>query len=121
MVRLLVVGDQHVKASLLCRELLLHLLDRHVLCLLDDPEMEALSLHDEVILVADLLLNLFDGITWESRNDTVNEGSAYVAVLCEPLLETLIFSAHISLPKLNILIDAVLKMVTIEEDEAHKA
>lgn len=56
--------------------------------LLDNPEVETLGLDDEIVLVANLLLNLADGVAWESRNDTVDESSAYEAVVGEPLLET---------------------------------
>ena len=52
---LLVVCDENVKTSLVSRELLLHLLYSHVLSLLDYPEVEALSLYYEVVLVANLL------------------------------------------------------------------
>ena len=114
---LLVVGDENVQTSLVSREFFLHLLYSHILSLLDNPEVEALSLNYEVVLVANLLLNFLDGITWETWNDTVYESSAYVAVVGEPLLEAFVVSAHVTLPKLNVLIDALLQVVAIEEDQ----
>ena len=98
-------------------ELLLHLLYCHIFCLLDNPEVEAFCLNYEVVLVANLLLNLLDGIAWETRNDAVYQCSANVAVVGEPLLEALVISTHIALPELDILIDTLLEVVTIEEDQ----
>ena len=114
---LLIVGDEHVEASLMSREFLLHLLYGHVLSLLDYPEVEALSLDYEIVLVANLLLDFLDGIAWEAWYDAVYEGSAYIAVIGKPLLEALIVGAHVFLPKLDILVDALLQVMAIEEDE----
>jgi len=98
MVRLFVVGDQHVKAGLVSREFCLHLVHGHVLCFLDHPKMETFCLHHEVVLVAHLLLNLLDILTWESRNDAVYERGTYVTVVGKPCLETLIIRSKVFLP-----------------------
>ena len=42
---------------------------------LDDPQVEVLSLYDEVVAIADLLLNLSNLLAGESRNDAVNQRS----------------------------------------------
>ena len=114
---LLVVCYENVETSLVGRELFLHLLYCHVFCLLDYPEVEALSLYYEVVLVTNLLLDFLDGVAWEARNDTVNECCANVAVVGKPLLETLVVSTHIFLPKLDILVDAFLQVVTVQENQ----
>ena len=97
-IRLLVVGNEHMQTGLLCWELLLHLFDGHVLSLLNHPEVEALSLHDKIVLVAYLLLYLLDGVAWEARHDAVYQRSANIAVLCKPLLEALIVGAEVVFP-----------------------
>ena len=98
-------------------ELVLHLLYSHVLCLLDNPEVEAFSLNHEVVLVANLLLDFLDGVAWESRHDTVYQSSAYEAVVCEPSLEALVVSTHVLFPEFDILVDALLQVVSVQEDE----
>ena len=114
---LLIICDKHVETCLVSWELLLHLLYCHIFCLLDNPEVEAFCLNYEVVLVANLLLNLLDGIAWETRNDAVYQCSANVAVVGEPLLEALVISTHIALPELDILIDALLEVVTVQENQ----
>ena len=79
--------------------------------------MEELSLHNEVVSIAYLFLNSSDIFAWESRNDAVNEGSAYVVVFLKPLLEAFVISCEIIFPKLYILADAIFEVVTIEENE----
>ena len=96
-----------MQASLVGRELLSNLLWS-----LDDPEMEVLGLYDEVVAIADLLLNLGNLLAGEARNDTVYEGSVNTAALVEPLLEVCG-----QLPQLDVLIDAILQYVTVEENE----
>ena len=116
-VRSLALGDENVKTCLLCRELLAELLDRHICWFLDNPEVEDFCLNNEVVLVANLLLDVGNLLAWEARNDAVNEGSANVVVLLEPLLESSVVSTEVSLPQLDVLLDAVLQVVTVEEDE----
>ena len=53
----------------------------------------------------------------KSGNDTVHEGSANIVVLFKPLLESFIVSSEIILPKFDVLLNALLQVVTIEEDE----
>ena len=79
--------------------------------------MEDFALHDEVVGIANLLLNLCDFLARESRNDAVNECCANVVVLGEPLLELGIVLAEVVLPEFDVLIDALLEVVSIEEDE----
>ena len=88
-VRSLRLCDEHVETSLVSREFLSEFLASHVLCLLYHPEVEDLSLNNEVVLVANLVLYLYDVLTWESWYDTVNECCAYVVVFLEPLRESL--------------------------------
>ena len=108
----LVVGflrgnKQYVQTSLVSRELLLNLLR----CL-NDPEVEVLSLYDEVVAIANLLLNLGNLLAGEARNDAVYESCIDTARLVEPLLEV-----SRQLPQLDVLIDAFFQHVAIEEDE----
>lgn len=116
-VRLLALSDEDMETSLLCGELLAKILNAHVLRLLDDPEVENLSLDDEVVRIANRLLNLSDVLTGEARDNAIDERRTDVAIICEPSLERLIVSAEVTLPKLDVLEDAILKMMTVEEDE----
>ena len=79
--------------------------------------MENLSLYDEVVVVAHFLLDLGDVLARETRNDTVNEGGADVVVFLKPVFESLVVSAEIIFPELDVLADAVFEVVSIEEDE----
>lgn len=80
-VRLLALSDEHVQASFLCREFSTQFFDAHVGWLLDNPQVENLSLYNKVVLIADFLLDVCNLLAWESRNDAVNEGSANIVVL----------------------------------------
>ena len=79
--------------------------------------MEHLTLNYEVVLVANLLLNLLDLLARETRNDAVNECSANVVVSVEPILESLVVSTEVILPEFNVLTDTLLQVVTVEEDK----
>ena len=114
---LLVVGDDNVQTSLVSREVLLHLLYSHIVRLLDYPEVEALSLHHEVVLVANLLLDFVDGVAWETRNDTVYECCAYEAMVGKPSFESLVVCTHVLFPEFDILVDAFLEMVSVKENK----
>ena len=109
------LSNENVQTSLVSRELSAKLLACHVLSLLDNPEVEYLSLNDEVVLVTDLLLDLSNVLAWESWYDAVNECSTNVVVLLEPLLESFVVLTEVFLPQLDVLTDAVLKMVTVKE------
>ena len=74
--------------------------------------MEVLGLYDEVVAIADFLLNLGNLLAGEARNDTVYKGSVNAARLVEPLLEV-----SRQLPQFDILVDAILQHVAVEEDE----
>ena len=104
-----------MKASLLCRELLAQLLDRHILRFLDYPKVENFSLNNEVVLISNLLLYVGNFLAWESRNDTVYQCSAYIAVVCEPIFESLIVAAEVFLPQFDVFVDALFQMMTVEE------
>ena len=117
MIRLLALGDEHVQTRFLGWELLAQRLDTHVLRLLNHPEMEGLGLYYQVVFVSYFLLNISYFLTWEAWYDTVNQGSANVVVLGEPLLERLIVFAQILFPQFDILVDTFLQVVSVEEDQ----
>ena len=116
-VRLLLVGDEHVESGLVGREFGFHLFYGHVFCLLYYPQVEAFCLDNEVVFVADLLLDFLDGVAWEARNDAVYEGSANVAVVGEPVFEAFIVGSEVVFPQFDIFIDAVFEVMAVEEDE----
>ena len=107
MVGLLGGHEQHMQSGLVGRELVGHLLRG-----LDHPQVEVLGLYDEIVAIADLLLDLCDLLTREARNDTVDEGGIHAAGLFEPGLE--VFA---KVPELDILIDTVLQHMTVQEDQ----
>ena len=73
--------------------------------------MEDLALYHEVVLVADALVDLVDGVLRVAGNDTVNEGAVYSASLLEPCLE-----AFSEVPEVDVLVDALLEFLAVEED-----
>ena len=111
------VGDEHLKTGLLGGKLGAELLDGHVGSALDNPEVECLALNNDVVLVAEFLLDLGNLLAGESGNDAVNEGSAYVVVGVEPVLEALVIRSEILFPELDVLVDDLLEMVTVLEDK----
>ena len=111
------LSDENVETSLISREFLTQFFASHVFCLLDYPEVEDFSLYDEIVLITDLILDFYDILTWEARYDAVNESSAYIVVLLKPLRESLCLFAKVRSPKFDILADAVLEVMSIEEDE----
>ena len=113
----LALCDENVQTSLFCREFCAKLLACHVLSLFDNPEVEDFCLYNEVVLVRNLLLNLSNLLAWESRNDTVYQCSANIAIVCKPALESFVVSTEILFPKFDILIDALLEVVTVQEDK----
>ena len=96
-----------MQSSFVCGELLGYFLRS-----LDHPEMEGLGLYHEVVAIRDLLLNLSNLLAGEARYDTVHECSIHAACLFEPFLEV-----GTEVPQFNILIDAVLQHVAIQEDK----
>ena len=111
------LDEEHVQAGLVCGEFSGKLAQVHVLCCLDNPEVEDFSLYNEVVCIADLLLdvgNLFARETWYNA---VNQRSANVAILGEPGLELLVVATEVLFPQLNILVDTLLQVVAVEEDE----
>ena len=117
MVRSLGLHEEHVQAGLVGGELFGQLAQREVLGGLDDPQVEDFGLHYEVVGIADLLLDLSNLLAGEARHDAVNECGAHVAVFREPCLELLIVGAEIIFPQLNVLINALLQVVSVQEDQ----
>ena len=106
-IRSLARHEEHVQACLVCREFLC---DR--LRSLDHPKMEDLALYNEVVLISYALVDLVDGILRIARNNAVHECAVYSACCLEPCLES--FSEF---PEVDILIDALLEFLSVEEDE----
>ena len=106
-VRCLARYEKYIKASLICREL-----SGHRLRSLDHPKMEDLTLDNEVVLEADALVDLVDGVLRITWNDSVYECAVNSASLFEPCLES--FS---EIPEVNVLIDALLEFFAVKEDE----
>ena len=104
-VRLLRRNKQYVESSLVCGELFGHFLGGF-----NHPKVEVLGLHHQVVAIAYLLLNLCNLLARETGHDAVNECGIDAAALVKPLLELLG-----QLPQFDILVDAVLEHVTIEE------
>ena len=117
MIRLLTFSDEHVQSSILSRELLAQRLDTHVLWLLNHPQVEYLALYYQVVFISDLLLNLRNLLARKTWYNTVNQGSTNIVILCKPLLERLVVVAQILFPQLDILIDTLLEMMTVQEDQ----
>ena len=116
-VRFLALGDEHVKSGFLCRELSAQFLARHILGFLDNPQVENLCLYHQVVFITDFLLYLCNLLAGEAGNDAVYQCSAYVAVFREPLLETFIVGTEIVFPQFDILIDALLQVMAVEENQ----
>ena len=114
---LLAFGDEHMQAGLLCGEFGTQVFDAHVGWLLDDPEVEDLCLYDEVVGIGNLLLDIGNLLAGESGNDAVNECGANVVVLLKPLLESFIVSTEVILPELDVLLDALLQVMAVQEDQ----
>ncbi len=116
-VRLLALGNQYMQTGFLCGELLTQLLDRHVLRFLDYPEVENLGLYNQVVCIAHFLLNSGDVLAGEARYDTIHQRCADIVVFREPLLKALVISAEVFFPEFDVLIDALLEVVSVEEDQ----
>ena len=106
-IRFLTWHEEHMETSLVSRELVGHFLGS-----LNHPQMEGLSLNNEVVAVTNLLLDLSNLLAGETWNDTVNECSVNTATVLKPL-----FESCRQLPQFDILIDAIFQHMTIEEDE----
>ena len=100
-------NKEHIQTSLICREL-----GSNRLRSLDHPKMEDLALNNQIVLEADALVDLVDGILRITRNDSVYERAVYAASLLEPCLE-----AFSEIPEVDILIDALLELLAVKEDE----
>ena len=100
-------NEEHIQTSLVCREFLCY----GFWCL-DNPQMEYLTFHYKIVLVSYALVDLVYRILRIARNDTVNEGAIDSASLLKPFLE-----AVAKLPEVDVLIDAFLEFLAIEEDK----
>ena len=107
MVGLLGGYEQHVQTGLVGRKLLGHLPRG-----LDHPEVEVLGLYHEVVAIRNLLLDLFYLLAGEPRHDTVHQCGIDAAGLLEPFLEV-----GTEVPQVDILIDALLQHMTVQEDQ----
>ena len=99
--------EEDVESRLVCREFCSYRFRSF-----DNPEMEDFTLYHEVVLEAYALMDLIDSIFRISGNDTVNKSAVYSTSLLEPCLE--VFS---EVPELDILIDALLEFLAIQEDK----
>ena len=116
-IRLLGLCNKHVQTCFVGGELSLEFGDRHILRFLDNPEVEDLGLHYEVVGITDFFLNLSYIFAREAGYDTVNQGGANIVVFLEPLFEACIVSSEVVFPKFYVFADAVFEMVSVEEDE----
>ena len=116
-VRFFTLSNEDVQSSFLCGELSAKFIASHVLSLLDDPEMEDFGLHDQIVLVANLLLDVLDFLAWESWHNAINECGAHIIVFGEPLLETFIVGSKVVFPQFDVFVDAHLQVVSIQENQ----
>ena len=107
MIRSLARHEKYIQTCLVCRELRCHRLRS-----LNHPKVEDFTLYDEIVIVADTLMNLLDGILRITRNDTVHKSTINSTSLLKPSLEALT-----KIPKIDILINTLLKFLTIKEDK----
>src|SRR5574344_293215 len=98
-------NKEYMKSGFVCRELLGYLFRS-----LDNPQVEYFSLYDHIVGIAYLFLNIFYILARESRYYTVNKCSINAAALCEPFLKS-----FRQLPQVDILIDAILQMMSVKE------
>mgnify|MGYP007111697044 CR=1 FL=1 len=77
--------------------------------------MENLRLNNKIVVILKLLLYCVDVLTWEARYDTVNKRCVYAASLFEPR-----FKLSTEIPKVNILIYCLFKLMSVEENELAK-
>ena len=84
------IDYQYVESCFRSRELCFHLVDSHVVGAFDDPQVECLALHHEVVFVAYALPYIGNFLAWESGNDAVNQRCTYVAVGLKPAAESFV-------------------------------
>ena len=100
-------NEEHIQTSLVSWELC-----SNRFWSLDHPKMEDLTLDNEVVLEADALVDLVDGVLRITWNDSVYECAVNTASLLEPCLE-----AFSEIPEVDVLIDALLELLAVKEDE----
>ena len=79
--------------------------------------MEDFGLYNEVVRITDFLLDLRNLFTWETRNDTVYQRSAYIAILRKPSLEFFIICTEIFFPQFDVLVDTFFQMMSVQENQ----
>ena len=79
--------------------------------------MEDFSLHHHVIDIAGSFLQPPDILAGETGHDAVNQRGADVVVFDEPVFEPLVVLAEILFPELNVLQDALLEVMAVEENQ----
>ena len=107
MIRSLARHEKYIQTCLVCRELRCHRLRS-----LNHPKVEDFTLHDEIVIITDTLMNLLDSILRITRNDTVHKSTIYSTSLLKPSLEALA-----KIPKIDILTYALLKFLAVKEDK----
>ena len=117
MIWLLAWSDEDVESCLVGWELGLERVDVHVLGFFDDPEVEGFALYDEIVGIAHFLLYLCYLLAWESGDDAVDECGADIVVVGEPVFKGLVVGSEVIFPEFDVLVDALLEVVAIEEDE----
>ena len=100
-------NEKDIQASLVCREFRSDRFRR-----LDNPKMEYFSLYNQIVLIADALMDLLYGILRIAWNDTVNQSAVYSACLLEPCLES-----FTKVPQLDILINTFLEFLSVKENQ----
>ena len=100
-------NEEYIQTSLVCWELC-----SNRFWSLVHPKMEDLALYNEVVLEADALVYLVNSVLRITWNDSVYECAVYTASLLEPCLE-----AFSEIPKVDVLIDALLELLAVKEDE----
>ena len=116
-VRFLAGSNQDIESSLLCWELSLEGIDVHILGLLNHPKVECFTLHNEIVSITNLLLNLCNLLARETRNDAVNKCCTHIIIISEPLLESSIVRTKVFLPQFNVLVNALLQVMSVQENQ----
>ena len=113
----LIMGEDDMQTSLIGRELACQLFDRQIGSGLNHPEVESLSLNDHLVGIPYFLLDGIDVLAGEARDDAIHQRSADITRLLKPLAERLEVCPEVFLPQLDILADAIHKVMTVLEDE----
>ena len=113
----LVLCDDDVEPCTVGRELFTQGTDGKVGRFFYYPKVESLSLYHQVVHIAGTFLQLVDVLSGEAWHNAVHQRSAYIVVAREPVLEPLIVPSKVIFPKLYVLHDACLQVMSIEENQ----